>query len=151
MALPIPEDASPLYKHVYRNLPVYGPPTHPGEMLLHEFLVPMEMSQAEFARRIGVSYVRLNEIVHGRRGVTADTALRFARFLGMTADFWLGLQTGWDLYHAIHSPAAASIVEIEPMQWPDDPDDEDGKEIHSVVAAQAAAAAAPVATRRARL
>jgi addiction module HigA family antidote len=138
---------SPLYKHVYRNLPELRAPTHPGEMLLHEFLEPMGMSQAEFARRIGVSYVRVNEIVHGRRGVTADTALRFGRFLGMTADFWLGLQTGWDLYHAIHSPAAASIVEIEPMQWPDDPDDE----INAIVAAEAAAERTPVVARRARL
>ncbi|MBB4636212.1 HigA family addiction module antitoxin [Longimicrobium terrae] len=115
---------STLYTHVYRNLPTHREPTHPGQMLLHEFLGPMGMTQAEFARRIGVSYVRLNEIVNARRGVTADTALRFARFLGTTADMWLGLQTAWDLYHAIHSSSAAEIEAIEPMQWESDPDEQ---------------------------
>ncbi|HEX8391856.1 MAG TPA: HigA family addiction module antitoxin [Longimicrobium sp.] len=148
MPLQTPPDAPPLYKHVYRNLPIYGPPTHPGEMLLCEFLEPMGMSQAEFARRIGVSYVRLNELVHGRRGMTADTALRLARFLGTTADFWLGLQTGWDLYHAIHAPAAATIMEIEPMQWEEHPEDDEEK-MDEVAAG--VAVAAPVAARRARL
>lgn len=136
----------PLYEHVHKRLPTHRAPTHPGDMLLCDYLEPMGMTQAEFARRIGISYVRLNEIVHARRGVTADTALRLARFLGTTADFWLGMQTSWDLYHAIHSPRAAEIEAIEPMQWEYDPDEE-----AEVDALRAAAEAAPVPARRARL
>lgn len=131
----------PLYKHVYRNLPIGGPPTHPGEMLLHEFLEPMQMTQAEFARRIGVSYVRVNELVHGRRGVTADTALRFAQLLGTTADFWLNMQTGWDLWHAINSPGAEAIEAIEPMPWVEEMEAENAT----------AKETAPVRARRASL
>lgn len=132
---------SSLYKHVYRNLPENRAPTHPGEMLLHEFLEPMEMTQAEFARRIGVSYVRVNELVHGRRGVTADTALRFAQLLGTTADFWLNMQTGWDLWHAINGPGAKAIEAIEPMPW-----------VEEMRAENASAEeAAPVPARRASL
>ncbi len=94
------------------RIPTHGPPTHPGEMLLEEFLIPLGMSQAELAKRIGVSYPRVNEIVHGKRGITPDTALRLERLLGMEAQFWLNLQMAWDLYHAIHSPAAKQIDKI---------------------------------------
>ena len=93
--------------------PTHGPPTHPGEMLLEEFLKPLGLSQTELARRIGVSYPRVNELVHGKRGMTPDTALRLERLLGMEAQFWLNLQLAWDLYHATHSSAAASIQQIE--------------------------------------
>ncbi|MEO7369149.1 MAG: HigA family addiction module antitoxin [Gemmatimonadaceae bacterium] len=68
------------------------PPTHPGEMLLEEFLKPLGISQSSFAIQLGVSFPRLNEVVRGKRGVTPDTALRFAQVTGMSADFWLGLQ-----------------------------------------------------------
>jgi len=77
---------------VKRRLPKQRPPTHPGEMLLEEFLKPLGISQSELAIRLEVSYPRLNEVVRGRRSVTPDTALRLARVLGMPADFWLGLQ-----------------------------------------------------------
>ena len=100
---------------VARRLPTERPPTHPGEMLLEEFLKPMGMSQSAFAVRLGVSYPRLNEVVRGRRGVTPDTALRLARVLGMPADFWLGLQSDWDLWHALHSEGAAEIERLEPV------------------------------------
>ena len=98
-----------------RRLPSHRPPTHPGEMLLEEFLVPLELTQAEFARRLGVSYPRLNEIVKGRRSVTPDTALRLSQVLGMSADFWLGLQQDWDLWHAMHSPEAKEISQLTPI------------------------------------
>jgi addiction module HigA family antidote len=75
-------------------------PTRPGEVLLEEFLAPLGMSQAEAARRMGMSTNRLNELVRGKRGVTADTALRLARLLGTSAEFWLNLQTTCDLWHA---------------------------------------------------
>jgi len=77
------------------------PPTHPGEVLLEEFLAPLGMSQAEAARRMGMSNNRLNELVRGKRGVTADTALRLARLFGTSPEFWLNLQMTFDLWHAL--------------------------------------------------
>lgn len=96
-----------------KRIPTHGPPTHPGEMLLEEFLKPLDLSQTELAQRIGVSYPRVNELMHGKWGKTPDTALRLERLLGMEAQFWLNLQLAWDLYHAIHSPAAEDIQQIE--------------------------------------
>ena len=100
---------------VARRLPTELPPTHPGEMLLEEFLVPLGISQSAFAVRLGVSFPRLNEIVRGKRSVTPDTALRLARVTGMSADFWLGLQQDWDLWHALRSKQAAVITRLEPL------------------------------------
>lgn len=73
------------------------PPLHPGEVLLEEFLLPMEISQNKLALAIRVPARRINEIIHGRRRITADTALRLARFFGTSAQFWLGLQLDYDL------------------------------------------------------
>lgn len=70
---------------------------HPGEVLLEEFLKPMELSQYRLAKEISVPPRRINEIVHGKRAVTADTALRLARYFGTTPRFWLNLQTQHDL------------------------------------------------------
>lgn len=84
-------------------------------MLLEEFLRPLGVSQSAFAVRVGVSFPRLNEIVRAKRSVTPDTALRLARVTGMSADFWLGLQQDWDLWHALHSKAAAAIAELQPL------------------------------------
>ena len=100
---------------VARRLPRQRPPTHPGEMLLEEFLKPLEITQSAFAIRLGVSFPRLNEIIRGKRAVTPDTALRLARVLGMSADFWLGLQQDWDLWHAMRSEKAAEIDRLKPM------------------------------------
>lgn len=75
-------------------------PTHPGEVLVEEFLRPLHLSQTEAARRMGISTNRLNELVRGKRGVTAETALRLARLLGTSPEFWLNLQTSRDLWHA---------------------------------------------------
>ena len=72
-------------------------PLHPGEVLFEEFLKPMELSQNALARGICVPPRRINEIVHGTRRVTADTALRLSRFFGTSAEFWLGLQMDYDL------------------------------------------------------
>jgi len=87
-------------------------------MLLEEFIKPLGMTRAELARRLGVSYPRLNEIIKGRRSVTPDTALRLARVLGMPADFWLDLQKDWDLWHAMNSPEAKEISKLEPVIQP---------------------------------
>jgi addiction module HigA family antidote len=73
------------------------PPLHPGEVLLEEFLRPMDISQNKLALAIRVPARRINEIVHGRRRITADTALRLARYFGTSAQFWLGLQLDYDL------------------------------------------------------
>ena len=101
---------------VARRLPRHQPPTHPGEMLREEFLKPLGISQVAFADRLGVSSPRLNDIIRGRRAVTADTALRLARVLGMSADFWLGLQQDWDLWHAMRHRRAAAIAALEPLR-----------------------------------
>jgi antitoxin HigA-1 len=105
--------AAPL---VHRRLPTHRPPTHPGEMLLEEFLKPLEISQSAFAVRLGVSFPRLNEVINGKRSVTPDTALRLARVTGMSADFWLGLQQDWDLWHALRSEKAEEIARLEPLR-----------------------------------
>ena len=73
------------------------PPLHPGEVLLEEFLKPMSISQNQLGRDLGVSARRINEIIHGKRSVTADTALRLARHFGNSPQFWLGLQMDYDL------------------------------------------------------
>jgi addiction module HigA family antidote len=82
------------------RVPTNRTPTHPGEMLLEEFLNPMGLTQRELADNIHVPYQRVNDIVNGRRGITPSTALRLAKFFNMSADFWMNLQLRWDLYFA---------------------------------------------------
>ena len=72
-------------------------PTHPGEMLLEEFLKPMNMTQVAFAKHLGISLQRVNEIVRGKRGITAETAWLFSEALGTTPEFWMNMQSGYDL------------------------------------------------------
>ena len=99
------------------RIPAERPPTPPGEMLLEEFLKPLGMTQSELAERIGVSYVRLNEIVNGRRGITPSTALRLAKALGTTPDFWLNSQLAVDLYLASHDEEELQQLErIQPVR-----------------------------------
>ncbi|MEK7726906.1 MAG: HigA family addiction module antitoxin [candidate division KSB1 bacterium] len=85
------------------RIPTHRAPTHPGEMLLEEFLTPMRLTQKELSQAIHVTYPKLNELVNGRRGMTPNLALRLAKFFGMSADFWMNLQLRWDLYHAQQS------------------------------------------------
>jgi len=82
------------------RVPTHREPTHPGEMLLEEFLTPMGLTQRELANAIHVPYQRVNEIIKRRRGVTPSTALRLAKFFGMTPGFWMNLQLRWDLHQA---------------------------------------------------
>ncbi len=82
------------------RIPTHRQPTHPGEMLLEEFLLPMGITQRQLADAIHVPYQRINEIIHGRRGITPATALRLARFFEVSPDFWMNLQLRCDLYHA---------------------------------------------------
>lgn len=72
-------------------------PVHPGEILREEFMQPLGLSQTRLGRDLGVSPRRINEIVHGKRSITADTALRLSRYFGTSAEFWLGLQADYDL------------------------------------------------------
>jgi addiction module HigA family antidote len=88
------------------------PNIHPGEVLLEEFLVPMDISQNALARAAGVPPRRINEIVLGKRGVTADTAVRLAAALGTSERFWLGLQADYDLEEA-HRTLGKAIEKIE--------------------------------------
>lgn len=82
------------------RVPTHRPPTHPGEMLLEEFLTPMGLTQRQLADAIHVPYQRINDIVNGRRGVTPSTALRLGKFFGTSADFWMNLQLRWDMFFA---------------------------------------------------
>ena len=88
------------------RVPKHRTPTHPGEMLVEEFLRPMGLTQRQVAEAIHVPYQRINEIINGRRGMTPSTALRLERFLGMSAGFWMDLQLRWDLYHAQEDEAS---------------------------------------------
>ena len=82
------------------RIPTDRQPTHPCEMLREEFLIPMNLTQKDLADAIQVPYQRINEIVAGKRGVTPSTALRLAKFFGMSADFWMNLQVKFDLFSA---------------------------------------------------
>jgi len=84
-------------------LPKKRPPTHPGEMLLKEFLEPLGLTQKVFAEHLGWTYARLNEIVNGRRNLSADSALTLGEALKTGPEFWLNLQRDWDLWHAMRS------------------------------------------------
>jgi len=88
------------------------PNIHPGEILLEEFLKPMGISQNRLARAMGVSPRRINEIVHGKRAITADTAIRLAQALGTSEQFWMGLQADYDLEDA-RKAAGQELKRIE--------------------------------------
>ena len=83
-----------------RLLPQKRAPTHPGEMLLEEFLEPSGMSQAQLARQLGKTPASINELVKGKRGVSAEMALLLSSVFGTTAEFWMNLQVAWELWHA---------------------------------------------------
>lgn len=102
------------------RIPTNRPPTHPGEMLLEEFLKPMNLTQRELANGIHVPYQRVNEIVNGKRGITPATALRLAKFFGTSAGFWMNLQQRWDLYHAQKSEER-ELQAIKPFSAPPNP------------------------------
>lgn len=91
------------------------PPVHPGEVLLEEFLKPMGISQYQLAKGMKVYPRKINEIVHGKRGVTADTALRLSRYLGTTAELWLNLQTLYDLETTRDAIEEQVIREVIPL------------------------------------
>lgn len=91
------------------------PPIHPGEILQSEFLEPLGVSQYRLAKDIGVTPRRINEIVHGRRSVTADTALRLGRYFNMEAQFWLNLQSHYDMEVALEALEDRLEKEVQPL------------------------------------
>jgi antitoxin HigA-1 len=92
-------------------------PIHPGEILREEFLVPLSLSANALAIAVGVPAPRINDVVRERRGITADTALRLARYLGTSAEFWMGLQADYDLRRAekAANDTLATIRRMEPL------------------------------------
>ena len=97
------------------RIPTNRQPTHPGEMLLEEFLSPMEITQRDLADAIHVPYQRINEIVNQRRGITPSTALRLSKYFDVSEDFWLNLQLRWDLYKARKSEKK-QLTSIKPYR-----------------------------------
>jgi addiction module HigA family antidote len=99
------------------RIPTNRTPSHPGEMLLEEFLNPMGLTQRALADAIHVPYQRVNDIVNGRRGITPSTALRLAKYFNMTPDFWMNVQLRWDMYFAQQDELKAleSIQPLAPM------------------------------------
>lgn len=95
------------------RVPANRTPTHPGQILLEDFLMPMGISQRELADAIQVPFQRVNEIINGRRGITPSTSLRLARYFGTNDDFWMSLQLRWDLY-AAQQKEAANLENIKP-------------------------------------
>lgn len=98
------------------RVPTRRQPTHPGEMLAEEFLLPMGISQRKLAQGINVSYWQVNEIVNQRRGVSPSMALRLARFFRTSGAFWMSLQQRWDLYE-VQKAEAADLKRIRPHEY----------------------------------
>ncbi|MBL8587149.1 MAG: HigA family addiction module antidote protein [Methylobacteriaceae bacterium] len=90
------------------------PPAHPGDVLVEDFLKPLGLSQYALARALGVPQLRISEICRGKRAVTADTALRLARYFGTTAEFWLGMQGSCDLARARDAKGRQIEAEVKP-------------------------------------
>ncbi len=97
------------------RIPTHRAPTHPGEMLQKEFLIPMGLTQRDLANAINVPYQRINEIINERRGITPSTALRLAKHFGVSEDFWMNLQLRWDLYRTRKSEAQ-QLKKIRPYK-----------------------------------
>lgn len=97
------------------RVPTHRAPTHPGEMLLVEFLEPLDMSQSDLAKSLHVPFQRINELVRGKRGITPSTALRLAKYFDTTPGFWMNLQQRWDLYR-IQRDEADVLKKIKPLQ-----------------------------------
>ena len=97
------------------RVPTHRAPTHPGEVLLEEFLLPMELTQRNLADGIHVPYQRVNELINGKRGVTPRTALRLGKYFGTSPDFWLNLQLRWDLHRA-RKTESQELQRIKPVR-----------------------------------
>ncbi|WP_282011330.1 HigA family addiction module antitoxin [Nitrospina watsonii] len=94
-------------------LPKNRPPTHPGEMLLKEFLEPGKITQTKFAQHLRWPFARLNEIIHGKRGVSPESALSLGEALGTGPEFWLNLQRDWDLWHSLRGHESVPLLKVK--------------------------------------
>ncbi len=83
------------------NIPTHRVPSHPGEIIMEEFLTPLGISQASLANALHIPYQRINEITNKKRGISPSTALRLSRYFDTTPGFWMNLQLRWDMYHAM--------------------------------------------------
>lgn len=97
------------------RIPTHRPPPHPGELLREEFLKPLGLTQTELAAAIDVPFQRVNDLVNGRRGITPDTALRFAKLFRTTPDLWLNMQRACDLYDA-YRKGSDVLKKIKPIK-----------------------------------
>lgn len=93
------------------------PPPHPGETIKEDYLEPLGMSVNQLAKALGITAVRINDVVRGRRGITADTALRLARYFGTSAEFWMGLQNLYDLRMAELQNGRTIARAVKPREW----------------------------------
>jgi addiction module HigA family antidote len=125
-------------------------PIHPGEILEEEFMRPLRLSANAVAKRIDVPVTRISEIVRGKRGITADTALRLAHLLGTTPDLWLGLQADYDLRVARRDLAGGILARIVPVKGPSSKYGEDASRPPSAVAEEMAPYAGTDVRRRDR-
>ena len=99
------------------RVPKEREPQHPGEILLGDYLKPLGISQVQLAKSIGVTYARLNELIHGKRNMTVDTALRLERFFGVSAQSWLNAQLRCDIYHVARAgKTVKALSKIRPMR-----------------------------------
>ena len=121
------------------RIPTHGPPTHPGVMLLEQFLTPLGLTPQDLAAALLVPYPEIAELVGRQRGISAELALRLSRYFGNSPDFWLNLQRVWDLYHAQRSEAA-DLARIKPLTWDDIPEVEELTEVAETPAAAEVAA-----------
>lgn len=101
--------------HRSLTIPTNRRPIHPGAILLREFLEPLGLTQAAFAKHVGITNARLSEIIHGKRPVTIDSALRFERALGFHAESWMRMQMTVDMYDAVHGSKNAAVTRIKPI------------------------------------
>jgi antitoxin HigA-1 len=83
------------------KVPKYRPPSHPGEILLKDFLEPMGITQRQLADALHVPYQRVNELINQKRGITPSTAIRLSKFFGNSSNFWLNLQQNWEIYYVL--------------------------------------------------
>ena len=97
------------------TIPTNRRPTSPGSILLREYLEPLGITQSAFAKHIGVTNARLSEIIHGKRPITMDSALRFERALGFSAESWMRMQLTLDMYDALHGRAGKAVERIKPI------------------------------------
>ena len=105
-------------------IPTHREPTHPGVMLLEEFLRPLGLTPQDLAAALLVPYPEIAELVGRQRGISAELALRLARYFTTSVGFWLNLQRVWDIYHAQRSEAA-DLARIQPLTWADIPEVEE--------------------------